>query len=219
MPAAILTFRCDYPARGEADFNAWYDREHMPERMALPGFRHAARYVAVGGKPKYLTVYEVAGPATLKSKAYLARLDDPTPWTQKIMRRVRNASRTVYRRTGDAGRGCGAAAATLEYALPDARTAARIERRMAALARAPGIARVQLWRSDPGLSDLDTAESRLRGDAGTPERWCLFVEASAAAALQAALSRHADTAALRRAGATGVRRRRYRLMLTMARGS
>ena len=59
----------------EEEFNAWYNTEHLPELLALPGFLDAARYVATRGGPKYLAAYDlesidamqtarVQGPAT-----------------------------------------------------------------------------------------------------------------------------------------------------------
>ena len=45
-------------ARDERDFNEWYNREHIDERVNLPGFHRARRYIAVRGSPKYLATYE-----------------------------------------------------------------------------------------------------------------------------------------------------------------
>ena len=45
-------------ARDERDFNEWYNREHIDERVNLPGFHRARRYTAVRGSPKYLATYE-----------------------------------------------------------------------------------------------------------------------------------------------------------------
>ena len=45
-------------ARDERDFNEWYNREHIDERVNLPGFHRGRRYVAVRGSPKYLATYE-----------------------------------------------------------------------------------------------------------------------------------------------------------------
>ena len=51
----------------EEEFNAWYNTEHVPELLAIPGVLEAARYVATRGGPKYLAAYE------------LASVDVPTP--------------------------------------------------------------------------------------------------------------------------------------------
>ena len=57
MPMAgkgMLLTSMDIDAADDAEFNRWYDREHLEERIAIPGFLEARRYVAHDGKPKYL---------------------------------------------------------------------------------------------------------------------------------------------------------------------
>jgi len=70
---------------GEANFNEWYPRQHLPERLSVPGFLRGRRYEATGGAPPYFTLYEVAGPEVLSSGPYLERLNDPTPWTRRTL--------------------------------------------------------------------------------------------------------------------------------------
>ena len=48
----ILTFAADIPPEFEHDFNRWYEKEHIPERLAIPGFLRAFRYRAVTGGPR-----------------------------------------------------------------------------------------------------------------------------------------------------------------------
>jgi hypothetical protein len=85
----------DIAAGCESDYNEWHSKEHMLERVAVPGFRRGLRYVAVAGSPKYMNLYEVDDLATLTSGPYLARLNDPTPWTRRALPNMRNNSRTL----------------------------------------------------------------------------------------------------------------------------
>ncbi|MEZ5854079.1 MAG: DUF4286 family protein [Hyphomicrobiaceae bacterium] len=55
----------------EAQFNAWYDGEHMPRLAAIPGFLSGARYVALKGGPRYLAMYELEDHRVLQSAAFL----------------------------------------------------------------------------------------------------------------------------------------------------
>ena len=73
----------------EEEFNAWYDTEHLPERLAIPGFRSARRWIAdcAPGEGKYLATYELDSPAVLQSPAYIARYNGATPWTQRCLGR------------------------------------------------------------------------------------------------------------------------------------
>jgi hypothetical protein len=70
------------PAGMEEEFNAWYDTEHIPERLAIPGFRSARRWVA--GR-SYLATYELESAAVLQSPAYLARYRNQSPWSRRCL--------------------------------------------------------------------------------------------------------------------------------------
>src|SRR5476649_2079439 len=77
----------DVKPRDERDFNEWYNREHTDERVNMPGFHRARRYVALRGSPRYLATYECDSVNDLARPAYLALLASQTPWTQAVMKR------------------------------------------------------------------------------------------------------------------------------------
>ena len=82
----LLTITEPPPAM-EEEFNAWYDTEHLPERLAINGFRSARRWmadVAVGGG-KYLATYELDSAGVLTSAPYLARFQNQTPWSRRCL--------------------------------------------------------------------------------------------------------------------------------------
>jgi hypothetical protein len=79
----LLMVWAEVPAEQEAEFNRWYNEEHLAERLAVPGFLAAARYEAVKGGPKHLAVYELESPAVLESAAYKHAQANPTPWTRR----------------------------------------------------------------------------------------------------------------------------------------
>ena len=88
------------PPAFEDEFNAWYDSEHLPERLAVPGFETALRYVCLSGAPRYLAMYDMKSPAVLDSPEYLrVSFDQSSPWTKRVTSRVRiyrSAGRQVY---------------------------------------------------------------------------------------------------------------------------
>jgi hypothetical protein len=53
----LLMVWAGVPADKEADFNRWYNEEHLAECLSIPGFLSAARYEAVKGSPKHLAYY------------------------------------------------------------------------------------------------------------------------------------------------------------------
>lgn len=68
----------------EADFNAWYDEEHLPALSAVPGAMAARRYVgrAGAGTHKYIAIYHLEAPEVTKSEAWAKAVD--TPWTRRV---------------------------------------------------------------------------------------------------------------------------------------
>lgn len=83
----LLLTLTEPPAAMEEEFNAWYDTEHLAERLAIPGFRSARRWVAdvAPGEGKYLATYELDSLETLRSRAYLERFENPTPWSRRCL--------------------------------------------------------------------------------------------------------------------------------------
>ena len=89
----------------ESDYNEWHSKEHMFERVGIRGFRRGQRGVAISGAPRYFNLYEVDGFDVLTSEAYLARLNDPTAWTRRIVPHMHNNSRTLCRVAASFGAG------------------------------------------------------------------------------------------------------------------
>ena len=112
MPLAgkgMLLTSMDIDPSDDVDFNRWYDREHLEERVAIPGFLEARRYVAHQGSPKYLCLYSTETFDVLDSPAYRAKLASQTDWSRKTMARFKNMIRAVARITISHGQGRGAA--------------------------------------------------------------------------------------------------------------
>ena len=101
--------------RHERDFNEWYNREHIDERVNLPGFQRARRYVAVRATPKYLALYECDTVNDLATPGYLALLANQTPWTQAVMARFTHFNRMTLRVQIDMAHGEGGALTTVRF--------------------------------------------------------------------------------------------------------
>src|SRR3954463_1468860 len=105
----MLLTSMDIDAADERDFNRWYDREHLQERVAIDGFLEARRYVAHAGSPKYLCLYSTATFDVLDSPAYRAALSNQTDWSKATLARFKNMIRIVARITISRGQGRGGA--------------------------------------------------------------------------------------------------------------
>jgi hypothetical protein len=96
----LLMVWTDIDPEFETEFNRWYDEEHIPRLLQIPGFLSAGRYSALKGGPKYLAIYELEDHNVLRSAAYLDSLKyQPSAGRQKsgTSRIGRNFLRNAYR--------------------------------------------------------------------------------------------------------------------------
>ena len=84
--AILLVYTDLVDSKYDEEFNAWYDTQHLPQLLELPGFLDAARYVAVKGGPKYLAAYELESVDAVKRPEFLNR--PIPPWDRRMSPRV-----------------------------------------------------------------------------------------------------------------------------------
>lgn len=214
MPLAgqgMLLTSMDIDAADETDFNRWYDREHLEERVAIEGFLEARRYVAHTGSPKYLFLYSTKTIDVLDSPAYRARLANPTEWSKKTMARFKNMIRVVARITASRGTGRGAVVGIVRLrpqAGQESALRAALRERLDP-AKLDGIISMHLIESDPKLSG-PTTEIAAAAGAGASD-WFVLIDGTSASAVSSTLAgRFTGTAAP--AGALQVSSGIYQLM-------
>lgn len=177
--AAVLVWN-DIADAGREPFYEWHDKEHIPERLALPGFRRGRRYACAGHSPEWLTWYEADDLQVLVSDAYLARLNAPTAATTSTLKFFRNTSRAVCRVVHSAGSSSGAHVLALRLESPAAQGAALasalVERLFPRCLALTGVLSCHLFAADQQASHLNTAESSTRSF-DVPS-WVVLVEAS-----------------------------------------
>jgi hypothetical protein len=158
----ILAVWNDCAPGAEEQYEAWYRGEHLPERVGIPGFRAGWRYRAIEAEPEYFTFYETDAPEVLRSEPYLARLNDPTPLTRRIMSGTfTHATRAVCTCVARWGTLRGALAVTVRF---DAPPGEELEACVREVAGRPEVLRAELWMATraEGASTL-SAEQQLRG--------------------------------------------------------
>jgi hypothetical protein len=217
MPLAgkgMLLTSMDIDPSDEAEFNRWYDREHLWERVAIEGFLEARRYVAHQGAPKYLSLYSTETFEVLDSATYRAALANQTDWSKANIARFKNMIRAVARVTISRGQGRGAVlgmvrlrplavgAETLRAVLQDALDPGLLD----------GIISLHLIESDPVLSKPLTEKAAV-ADPGAGD-WFVLIDATDVDAIPVAIAaRLAHSTAFTSAViSTGV----YRLMWDLA---
>ncbi|HSG75554.1 MAG TPA: hypothetical protein VLA30_05400 [Burkholderiales bacterium] len=172
--AAMLLF-FDIAPEAIAEHDDWHTHEHLPERLSIPGFLRGTRWVGLrGGQSRYFVIYEVRDTGVLTSAAYLERLNNPTPWTQKMMPSYRGMTRGFCAVTGSAGLGMGHAALVVRFKPGDAAPLRDwlVKEVIPGLATRPGLGGCFLFES--AVAPPMTREQRIRGaDAGVD--WALVV--------------------------------------------
>lgn len=171
--SGILAIWNDCAGGRDADFEHWFQSEHLAERLAVPGFRRGRRHEAVLGTPRYFVFYVTDSPDVLISKAYLDRVNNPTPLTVEMMSKVfRNMSRTVCSCVARHGDMRGSFAVTARFSQSQNRTT--LSDLIQQSLRDDGTACGEIW-SAADVTTPTSREERLRGgDRKISE--CLLVE-------------------------------------------
>lgn len=184
MSGAVAIWH-DIAPEGLAEFYAWHGEEHMPERVSIPGFRSGRRFIAKAGDLQFFNLYETQSPEVVRSPAYKARLDSPTPRTLSAVRHFRNVARSLCRvlvkhTAPESGIGQAGLIATLRYDVEETQEAAHLEKFqqaiVPALAQSAGICAVSLLVADRAASGYVNAEQRARGVANAVPPIVLLVE-------------------------------------------
>lgn len=170
--SGVLAIWNDRVPDGEAEYEAWYQDEHVPERLALPGFREARRYEAVQADRRYFTWYALESADCIRSPAYRARLEAPTPRTRAAMRDFGGMVRAELTVVASAGRGLGAYAVCLRWECGQEGSTP-----LDHWLRQPGVVRAQAWRAASGADSLPaTAEKACRDAPDATVAGTLLVE-------------------------------------------
>ena len=93
-PTAVLVVQVEIDPADDEEFNRWYDEEHVPEKLATPGFISARRFRVHSGESKYLVIYELENAAAASSPEYMAQA--PTEWGKSVMARWQKWHRDVW---------------------------------------------------------------------------------------------------------------------------
>jgi hypothetical protein len=99
----MLFSQMEPPPELEAEFNEWYETEHIPVRLALTGFTAAVRYRERGAARKYLAVYEIGDMSVLDSPGYQALKTRPSARTALMLARVKGFTRFTCTLASDTG--------------------------------------------------------------------------------------------------------------------
>jgi hypothetical protein len=186
----MLIVFTEVKAGDERDLNEWYNREHIDERINLPGFHRARRYVAVRGTPKYLATYECDSVGDLATPGYLHLLANQTAWSQAVMARFTHFHRLTLRVQVDLTHGVGGAVAAVRF-VPDPRARKALAAWLQEITLPKAIARPGMLGAAAAENDLEVANAPLRNKSMDHPRadeaeWVVLLEGADAGAVGAA---------------------------------
>ena len=157
--SALLAIWSDVPPESENDYLHWLTREHTLERVATGGFTSARVFRAENVEiRRYLIIYELDDVHALDGPDYVRKLNNPTPWSQRIMPVLKNFVRGGGQIIAQAGTGRGAFLIPITVDSMPAKGQAIVD----ALAREEGVCGVLLMQTDQAKTGVETREKTLR---------------------------------------------------------
>jgi hypothetical protein len=187
----------------------------MPERVGIPGFLRGRRYIALHGNPEFMTLYEADSLEVLTGPDYLARLNNPTPWTLRVVPQLYGNVRSLCRVALSLGAGQGGLMMSWRYDVAPGKESthrALVEARLRLLAERPQIVGAHLCLGDQAASSVQTAEKKTRPTKALTPNWAVMVEGGGERdALENACSELLPTAMLVDAGAIDLASGLYQL--------
>lgn len=177
---AIVCSWNDVKPEGREDVYQWHNREHLPERLGIPGFLRGRRLRSSSAAPELMFLYEARDMGVLGGDDYFARLDNPTPWTSRATKHFFNSYRSVFDVVHTAGVSMGGAILGLRLRPADAERLqlALREDILPKIEPMVGVTGTHLGVSNPSISERDTAEKRGRGAPFRMIGWVVLIEAN-----------------------------------------
>ncbi|HZP85772.1 MAG TPA: hypothetical protein VFB54_03065 [Burkholderiales bacterium] len=195
------------------DFFEWHPREHMVERLSIPGFVRGRRCIALDGGVEFLTVYELTSPEVLLTDVYRQRLTQPTEWSFATLPGFTDNTRGACRILFTEGYAMGGFVATLRLEPEpgnDEEVLAGLREIMPRFISQRRITGAHLVRNDPALTGGNAGNQR--GRVILLPDIVVLVEGSDPTALDEAMQRLLSDATLLRLGAgTQIVRGSYQL--------
>jgi hypothetical protein len=154
----FLAIWSDIDPAAETDYLHWMSREHAIERVSIPGFLSVRLFRALDvSARRYFILYELENAGVVGGPDYLARLNQPTPWSQRIMPQLKNFARGGGRVAAGFGTGRGGFVAPLH--IEAVGSAAEIA---GAVAKQDRIASVRVLATDQAQTSIQTREKGMR---------------------------------------------------------
>ena len=160
----------------EIEYNEWHSKEHMPERISLPGFLRGLRAVGIPGTDlnhKYFMMYEAERKEVFISKKYLERLNKPTKWTKEILSNYLSPSRTICSVISSKSIGLGGYFSTIRFLgenIIDNHNAENLKSLTPKILKLNGVTGMHVILGDSSYGQMNTEEKKYRSSQGLSDQ-------------------------------------------------
>jgi hypothetical protein len=183
----FLAIWCEIGAEHLEDYRNWLTQEHIADRTFSPGFLGVRLFEALNNETSHFILYGTEGPQVLDSPSYRAILDNPSPWTQRIMPKFGLFDRAVGEQSIKLGNGFGPYVVVCRLHTtgsdPDL---AQLRDSLGRYLDIPGVVSLRLDAVDKGSSDIKTREKEMRKGSEGDFRFLLCIEAMSEVAVRRA---------------------------------
>tara|TARA_B100000315_G_scaffold92408_1_gene85124 strand:- start:141 stop:542 length:402 start_codon:yes stop_codon:yes gene_type:complete len=95
----VFVVMMDVDPEHEDEFHRWYNDEHLPERLEIPGYVSARRFVLEEGEGvlKYLCIWEMEDGGPLQSEEYRAQQRRTSELRDRVYGHIKQRARGLYR--------------------------------------------------------------------------------------------------------------------------
>ena len=179
----LMAFWADIDEADRLRFQEWHNCEHIPERISIPGFNVGRRYRGLNDAPTFLMFYETDTASVFASDAYMARLNDPTPWTKESLTYFRNPSRNIYGLLAETGQPAPMEAPyiqTFRYNMAEDALNQISRAWLPSVGAMNGVHRVRLYAVDEAISGIMTSERQIYGGGPGQQKYLIMIEGAQA---------------------------------------
>ncbi|GGE43709.1 hypothetical protein [Actibacterium pelagium] len=160
----FLAIWCEISAEDLDDYRAWLTQEHIADRTFSPGFLGVRVFEELDNPLAHFILYATDGPEVLNGAEYKAILDNPSPWTQRIMPKFGPFDRALGHQILKIGNGFGSHVAIWKVRLTSpALDTAHLNEELSIYLGKDGIVSLRVCQLNHDTTDRHSVEKTMRG--------------------------------------------------------
>lgn len=173
----FLAIWCEIGVEDLGDYRAWITKEHIADRTFLPGWNGARFCVDVTNERAHFFLYATENKDVFSAQPYLNILNNPSPWTNRIMPKFGPFDRALGEQLFKLGNGFGSYMMVSRIKDESSTDLADVKSKFAKFMDMPDIVSVRLMKLDRSATDIKSQEKTMRKGAEGDFHYLLVIEA------------------------------------------